>query len=251
MFRPRVMPCLLLHRGGLVKTRRFRQPVYLGDPINTARIFSDKEVDELVVLDIDASREGRPPDYELLAEIAGECFMPFSYGGGVATIEQVRRLIRCGIEKVIITSAALDSTALVTQAAELFGSQAVVGGLEVRRDRDLGWRLSSHSGTRLASRTLDEHIDRLVAAGAGELLINDVDREGTGRGYDLGLIRHVSGRVSVPVVACGGAATIEHLREAVQQGGASAVAAGSMFVFHGRHRAVLVHYPSCDQLSGL
>lgn len=247
-FRPRVMPCLLLHRRGLVKTCRFREPVYLGDPVNTVRIFSEKEVDELVLLDIDASRDGREPDYETIAAVAGECFMPLAYGGGITTLEQVRRLIRCGVEKVVVTSAAVHSTALITQAADVFGSQAVVGGLEVRRGRAGVLELCSHSATRAVVASLDEQVDRLVAAGAGELFINDVDRDGTMVGYELDLIRRVSSRVNVPVVACGGAGTIEHLRQAVQSAGASAVAAGSMFVFHGRHRAVLIHYLPRDVL---
>jgi cyclase len=248
MFRPRVMPCLLLHRRGLVKTRGFADPVYLGDPVNTVRIFSDKEVDELVVLDIDAAR-GAEPDYATLAAMAGECFMPLAYGGGVRSLEQVRRLIRCGVEKVIVTGAAADNPGLVHEVAEVFGSQAVVGGLELRA-RDGGWDLSCQGGRRRLDVPLDEQVDRLIAAGAGELLLHSADRDGRRAGYDLDLIRHVSARVPVPVVACGGAGSVEHLRQAVQAG-AAAVAAGSLFVFHGRHQAVLIHYPGADALKTL
>ncbi len=249
MFRPRVMPCLLLHRRGLVKTRGFADPVYLGDPVNTVRIFSDKEVDELVVLDIDAAR-GAEPDYDTLAAMAGECFMPLAYGGGVRSLQQVRRLIRCGVEKVIVTGAAADNPGLVREVADVFGSQAVVGGLELRARSGGGWDLSCQGGNRRLALSLDEQVDRLLAAGAGELLLHSADRDGRRGGYDLDLIRHVSARVPVPVVACGGAGSVAHLHEAVQAG-AAAVAAGSLFVFHGRHQAVLIHYPSAQALKAL
>jgi imidazole glycerol-phosphate synthase subunit HisF len=251
MFLPRVIPCLLLRQGGLVKTRRFAEPIYLGDPVNTVRIFSDKEVDELVVLDIDASRQGGEPDYETIEAIAGECFMPLAYGGGVRTIEQVRRLVRCGVEKVIVTSAAARDTTLITEAASVFGSQAVVGGLEVRRAPDGTVRLTSHSLSREVNATLEEQAQRLVQAGAGELLINDADRDGTMSGYDLDLIRRVTGCVNVPVVACGGAGGVQHLRQAIREAGACAVAVGSLVVLYGRHRAVLVHYLPRDVIQQL
>lgn len=243
MFRARVIPCLLLRGRGLVKTRRFKEPVYVGDPVNAVRIFSEKEVDELVVLDIDASREGREPDYELVAEIAGECFMPVAYGGGIRTLEQVRKLIRSGVEKVVVNSAALDSTEVITAAAEVFGTQAVVAGIDVRKPLIGGYRVVGKSATMESKVKLDDHVRRVVAAGAGEIFLNSIDRDGMMLGYDLDLIRSVTHLVEVPVVACGGAGTVEHLREAVQDAGASAVSAGSMFVFHGKHRAVLINYP--------
>lgn len=244
MYRARVIPCLLLRGQGLVKTRRFKDAVYVGDPVNAVRIFSDKEVDELVLLDIDASREGREPNYELIAEIAGECFMPVAYGGGIRTLAQVRQLIRSGVEKVVINSAACESTAVLREAADVFGSQAVVAGIDVRRTLLGGYKVMAKSATVDTGLRLDEHVQRLVAAGAGEILLNSIDRDGQMSGYDLDLIRSVTGRVSVPVVACGGAGTVQHLEQAVREGGASAVSAGSMFVFHGKHRAVLINYPS-------
>jgi imidazole glycerol-phosphate synthase subunit HisF len=243
MYRARVIPCLLLRGQGLVKTRKFKDAVYIGDPVNAVRIFSEKEADELVLLDIDASREGREPNYELIAEVAGECFMPVAYGGGIRTLEQVRRLTRCGIEKVVINSAATESTEVITRAAEVFGSQAVVGGVDVRKSLLGGYRVVAKSASVETNLALDEHVRRLVAAGAGEILLNSVDRDGTMSGYDLNLIRSVAGRVDVPVVACGGAGSVEHLREAVRDAGASAVAAGSLFVFQGKRRAVLISYP--------
>jgi cyclase len=243
MFRTRVIPCLLLRGRGLVKTRRFKEPVYVGDPVNAVRIFSEKEADELVVLDIDASRVGREPDYELVAEIAGECFMPMAYGGGIRTLDQVRRLIRSGVEKVVVNSAALESTRVITEAAEVFGSQAVVGAVDVKRTVLGRYRVVGKSATTESPWKPEDQVRRLVEAGAGEIFLNSVDRDGTMEGYDLDLIRSVTRHVSVPVVACGGAGTVEHLVEAVRDAGASAVAAGSMFVFQGRHRAVLIHYP--------
>jgi imidazole glycerol-phosphate synthase subunit HisF len=244
MYRARVIPCLLLRGYGLIKTRKFKDPVYIGDPINAVRIFSEKEVDELVILDVDASREGREPNYELIAEIAGECFMPVAYGGGIRTLEQVRHLIRSGVEKVVINSAACESTQVIADASQIFGSQAVVAGVDVRKAIVGGYNVVSKSASVRTGLKLEEHVQRLVEEGAGEIFLNSVDRDGTMAGYDLDLIRRVTRQVNVPVVACGGAGSIDHLREAVRDAGASAVAAGSMFVFHGKHRAVLINYPS-------
>ncbi|PWF22171.1 AglZ/HisF2 family acetamidino modification protein [Corticimicrobacter populi] len=243
MYRTRIIPCLLLRGNGLVKTRKFKDPVYIGDPVNAVRIFSEKEVDEIVVLDIDASRDGRAPNYELIAEMAGEAFMPMAYGGGVRTLDQIRKLIRSGIEKVVINTAAVESTDVIRAAADIFGSQAVVGAVDVRKTLLGGYRVVTKSATSEARVGLDEHIRNLAEAGAGEIFINSVDRDGMMAGYDIALIRNVTQKVNTPVVACGGAGTEEHLREAVREGGASAVAAGSMFVFHGKHRAVLINYP--------
>lgn len=243
MVRTRVIPCLLLRRSGLVKTRKFKEPTYIGDPVNAVRIFNEKEVDEIVVLDIDASREGREPNYDLIAEIAGECFMPMAYGGGIRTLDQVRRLIRCGVEKIVINSAALDDLRIVRDVAGIFGSQAVVGAIDVRRTLFGGLRVLGKSATVETKLQFEDHLVRLQEAGAGEILLNSVDRDGMMDGYDLELVRSASHRVTVPLVVCGGAGTPQHLREA-RDAGASALAAGSMFVFHGKHRAVLISYPS-------
>jgi cyclase len=251
MYRPRVIPCLLLRGYGLVKTRKFKDPVYVGDPVNAVRIFSEKEADELVILDIDASKEGREPNYELIEEIAGECLMPIGYGGGITSLAQVKRLIRSGVEKVVVNStAALGSMQVISDAAAAFGSQAVVGAIDVRRTMLKGYRIVARSATVETSLKLEEHCRALVAAGAGEIFLNDVDADGTMAGFDLKLVRRVAESVDVPVVACGGAGTIDHLSQAIREGGASAVAAGSMFVFHGKHRAVLINY-NPDELSGM
>lgn len=239
----RIIPCLLISSGDLVKTVKFKNPRYIGDPVNAARIFSDKEVDEIVVLDIGASRLNKEPDYDLIAEISGECFMPLSYGGGVRTVEQVKRLIRSGVEKVVICTQAFESTNLIEQSAELYGNQAIVGGLDVKRNLFGKYQLTSKSGTVVEDKTIEQHVESLVRAGVGEILINNVDRDGMMFGYDLKLIKRVSSVLDVPVIACGGAGSVEHLRLAIEEGGASAAAAGSLFVYHGKHRAVLINYP--------
>lgn len=247
MIQARVIPCLLLRGNGLVKTRKYKDSVYIGDPINAVRIFSDKEADEIVILDIDASRLGLDPNYELIAEMAGEAFMPVAYGGGIRTLEQIRRLIRSGVEKVVINTLATESTDLIREAADVFGGQAIVGGIDVRRKLLGGYSVVAKSGTVTTRLNLQLHIQALVQAGVGELFINDVDRDGTMAGYDLNLVRAVS-KSSVSVVVCGGAGNMQHLSRAVHEGGASAVAAGSMFLFHGKHRAVLINYPKADEL---
>ncbi len=240
--RPRIIPCLLLRGQGLIKTRKFRDPVYVGDPVNVVRIFSEKEADELVILDVNASREDREPNYEMIAEIAGECFMPVAYGGGVRKLEQVRRLIRSGVEKIVINSAATESVSIISEAANVFGSQAVVAGVDVKRSVLGRYKIMAKSATVEVKGDFGDYLDRLVEAGAGELLVTSIDRDGTLAGYDLDLVRLAAGRVGVPVVACGGAGNLSHFAEAMSAG-ASAVAAGSMFVFHGKHRAVLISYP--------
>lgn len=243
MYHARIIPCLLLSGAGLVKTRKFKDPVYVGDPVNAVRIFNEKEVDELIILDIDASREHRVPNYELVAEVAGECFMPVAYGGGIRSLEQIRRLIRSGVEKIVINSAATESTALIAEAADSFGSQAVVAAVDVKRSLLGGYKVVARSGTVDTGLKLENYLMQLQDAGVGEVLVNSVDRDGTMAGYDIDLLRVAKKHLDVPLVASGGAGTIEHLRQAILEGGASAVAAGSMFVFHGRHRAVLISYP--------
>lgn len=247
MIQARVIPCLLLRGNGLVKTKKFKDAVYIGDPINAVRIFSDKEADEIVIFDIDASRERREPNYELIAEMAGEAFMPVAYGGGVRSLEQIRRLIRSGVEKVVINTLATESTDAIREAVDVFGSQAIVGAVDVRRKLLGGYAVVTKSATETTKLNLQHHIQNLLQAGVGELLINDVDRDGCMVGYDMALVRSVT-QARVPVVVCGGAGTLAHLREAVFDGGASAVAAGSMFVFHGKHRAVLINYPKPAEL---
>jgi len=247
----RIIPCLLWRDGGLWKTRRFKDPVYVGDPINTARLFNDKDVDELVLLDISATLEGRRPDLAAIADVADECFAPFCYGGGIRSLEDVHDILAVGVEKVSLNAVAVERPELVEQAASRFGSQSVVVAIDARRGSGGGFDVVTHGGHRATGLDLVGHARAMEARGAGELLITSVDREGTGDGYDIQLLRAVSDAVSIPVVAHGGAGTLEHLGHAVHDGRASAVAAGSLFVFVGPHRAVLVNYPDDAQLEAM
>ena len=249
--RKRIIPCLLLSGSGLVKTVRFKDPKYIGDPINAIRIFNDKEVDELVLLDIKATLEGRGPPLARLRDIADECFMPLAYGGGIRSREDAQAVLSLGVEKVVLNSAAVASPALVTRIATEFGAQAVVASLDVRRKLFGGLECVTASGTRKSGVDPVTMAKRMVDAGAGELFITAVDRDGTMSGYDIDLVASVAAAVSVPVIACGGAGSVDDLRRVLVDGHASAVAAGSLFVFTGPHRAVLITYPTREQLQGL
>jgi imidazole glycerol-phosphate synthase subunit HisF len=247
MYRARVIPCLLLSGERLVKTVRFKAPTYVGDPINAVKIFNDREVDELAILDITATRERRDPPFEHLREIAGECFMPLSYGGGVRTIDQARRLFSLGVEKVLINTAAADNPSLLTAIADEYGSQAVIAGIDVGKDWLGRTRVFTQAGTNNTGREPVEYAAAMAQAGAGEILLNSIDRDGTMSGYDLEVISNVARAVPIPLVACGGAGSIAHFAAAINAG-ASAVAAGSLFVFTGPRRAVLINYPSAAEL---
>lgn len=238
---PRCIPVLLLQGGALVKTVRFQNPRYIGDPLNAVRIFNEKEVDELVFLDLDASVKGTSIPFQLLEEISGECFMPLSYGGGIKTMEDIRRIIQIGIEKVIIGTEAVENPAFVKQAVVEFGSSTICVSLDIQKTA-IGYQLYTRSGTKLIQKDPIDFAQELEKLGVGELLVHSIDREGMQNGYDLDLVRTLRKVVKIPIIASGGAGTLEHLCEGVQNG-ASAVAAGSMFVFYGRHQAVLISYP--------
>lgn len=244
MLRTRVIPCLLLHGEGLVKTVKFKDPVYVGDPINAIRIFNDKEVDELVFLDITASRQDRGPPLSIIRDFASECFMPVGYGGGIRSLDDARQVLALGVEKIVINTMALRRPELVAEIAREFGSSAVVISIDARKKLTGGYEVLGLCGTYRTGLKPVEHARRMVDRGAGEILINSIDRDGTQNGYDVALVRSVADAVSVPVIACGGAGSLSHFSEAVSAGHASGVAAGSMFVFHGKHRAVLISYPS-------
>ncbi|MBB5661409.1 AglZ/HisF2 family acetamidino modification protein [Brevundimonas halotolerans] len=249
MLKHRVIPALLLHRDGLVKTRKFADPTYVGDPLNAIKIFNEKEVDELLLLDISATREGHGPDFDLIADFATECFMPFGYGGGVSTLEHAERLFRLGVEKVCLQTATRRHLGLVEQIAGRYGSQAVVGSVDVKAD----WKGTPQlywAADRTTDADLKGHLDRLQSAGVGEIVLNSVDRDGMMSGMDLKLIRRVASDLKVPLVALGGVGELDHIREAIDAG-ASAVAAGSFFVFHGKRRAVLITYPAYGALEDL
>jgi cyclase len=243
-FRPRVIPCLLLKGGGLVKTTNFDNPKYLGDPRNVVKIFNEKEADELCLLDITATLEGRSPAIGLLREISSECFMPLAYGGGIGSIDDVRAVIGVGVEKVVINSAAVVDPKIIEAAAKVAGSSSVVASIDARRSAAGTYEVMSHGGKRKSNLSPQEHARIVENSGAGEILINSIDRDGTMKGYDLELVRSVATAVTIPVIACGGAGRVDDLFSVVRTAGASAAAAGSLFVFHGRHRAVLISYPS-------
>lgn len=244
---PRVIPCVLIKNGDACKTVKFREPTYVGDPVNIVRIFSEKEVDELAILDISASREGRPPDLRQLERLAGECFMPASYGGGITTREQARTILRSGFEKVIINTASVLTHSLIHELASEFGSQSVVCAVDVGRDIFGKERATILSGTRATRDTPEKRAEAGVAQGAGEVLLTSIGRDGCLCGYDLELIARVASAVNVPVIANGGARGVEDFAAAASAG-ASACAGGAMFVFHGRHRAVLITAPSRNDL---
>lgn len=248
MLKSRVIPCLLLKDGGLVKTTRFAKPQYVGDPINAIRIFNDKEVDELVLLDIDATRSGRGPAYSTIEEVASECFMPLAYGGGVRSVEEARRILRLGVEKVIFNGAAWHDPQTLARAAAEFGSQAVVASIDVRRKIFGRYEVYVDNGTKPTGQSPADYARRMESIGVGEILLSAIDQDGVMKGYDLSLIASVTSAVGIPVVASGGAGTLADLRAAIEQGGAAAVSAGAMFVFHGPHRAVLITYPSRQEL---
>jgi cyclase len=250
MLHARVIPCLLMRNGGLVKTVRFKNARYVGDPINAVRIFNEKEVDELVFLDIGSPGARGAPDFELLADIASEAFMPFAYGGGITSIEHVKRLYALGVEKVVLNTAAADQPHLVSEAAALAGSSGVVVSIDVRRNWIGSYSVCVAGNTRDLKRDPVAYAQEMERLGAGEILLNAIDRDGTMEGYDLALVRRVSEAVSIPVVIAGGAGRLQHFREAADAG-ASGLAAGSMFVFHGKHNAVLITYPEYEELERL
>ncbi|MEM4255187.1 MAG: AglZ/HisF2 family acetamidino modification protein [Candidatus Norongarragalinales archaeon] len=247
MLNVRVMPCLLLQNSRLVKTINFKNPNYVGDPVNAIKIYNEKEVDELIVLDITATLENRKPPFSEIAEITSECFMPLTYGGGVNSIEDIRKLMGMGVEKVAINSYAFENPSFVTQASEVFGSQAVIASIDAKKTPSGKYEVFTHSGSKSTGLDPVAWAKKMEKLGAGEVLLTSIDKEGTMEGYDLELIRKVSRAVSIPLIACGGAGKIEHFKEAVDAG-ASAVAAGSMAVYMSNNRAVLINFPTPREL---
>jgi imidazole glycerol-phosphate synthase subunit HisF len=252
MLRPRLIPCLLIHKGGLVKTVQFSAPKYVGDPLNAVRIFNEKQVDELVVIDIDCSRHGTVPNEKLIAELAAECRMPLCYAGGIKTVEQVERLIAVGVEKVGISSAAIEQPDLIRLAAERVGRQSIVGVIDVKRTglmRKL--EVVSHNATKRTGLDPVDHAVNLQRLGVGEIVINSVDRDGMMEGYDLELAEKIRTETNVPLTILGGAGTMDHVKALVSKFPVIGAAAGSLFVFKGKFRAVLINYPSFEERDAL
>ena len=250
MLRPRIIPCLLVHQGGLVKTQGFKEPKYVGDPINAVKIFNEKESDELMVLDIDATVLGREPDFGLIAKLAAECRMPLCYGGGVKTADQAARIVDMGVEKVAVSAAAISNPALLSDMAAAVGQQSVVAVLDVRKKTGLfakGYEVYTHNGKTLHKADPVSLAKQLQDAGAGEIVINSIDRDGFMQGYDLDLASQVRDVLTVPVTIMGGAGSLEHVGQLVSKLGVVGAAAGSLFVFKGKYRAVLINYPTPAQ----
>jgi len=248
MLKMRVIPVLLLHNRGVVKTTNYKDPVYIGDPINIVKIFNEKEVDELVIFDIDASKEAKEPDYSLITAFATECFMPVCYGGGVTNLEQMRKIFSLGVEKISLNFATMSGIDLVKDAVQSFGAQSVIITVDVKKNILGKYKLYNHGRNRLEKIDIEEVVSIINDLGVGELIVNNVDRDGTQVGYDIDLIKKISSMTTIPVVTCGGASSLSSFSEARTEAGVSAVAAGSMFVFQGRHKAVLISYPKYDVL---
>ena len=255
MLRSRITPCLLRHDGGLVKTRQFKDPKYVGDPLNAVKIFNEKEVDELMFLDIDATVQRRGPDFTLLRSLAIESRMPLCYGGGITSADQASQIISLGIEKVSISAAAIHNPVLIKEMAEAVGAQSVVVTLDVRKNKLFsGYAVYTHNGREKSKINLLEFCQQVVELGAGEIVINSIDRDGEMAGYDLELARKVRESVTCPISVLGGAGAIDHMKDLIDAVGIVGAAAGSMFVFKGIYRAVLINYPlkkEKDRLLGM
>jgi cyclase len=254
MLRPRIIPCLLVHQGGLVKTQGFKDPKYVGDPINAVKIFNEKESDELIVLDIDATVHGREPDFGLIAKLAAECRMPMCYGGGVKTAAQAQRIVDMGVEKVAVSAAAIANPSLLSNMAAAVGRQSVVAVLDVRKKTGLfskGYEVCTHNGKTVHKTDPVALAKQLQDAGAGEIVINSIDRDGFMQGYDLDLASQFRDVLKVPMTIMGGAGSNDHVGQLVSRLGIVGAAAGSLFVFKGKYRAVLINYPTPAQKTKL
>lgn len=248
MLRPRIIPCLLIHEGGLVKTVGFKSPKYVGDPINAVKIFNEKETDELIVVDIDATVNGAEPDYKLIADMAAECRMPLCYGGGVRTAEQAKRIIGLGVEKVSISAAALEDPSLITRISDEIGRQSLVVVLDVKK-RILGrdYDVYTHNGKKNTKRSVFDVAREADQLGAGEIVVNSIDNDGQMKGYDLALAEKLRKTVNIPITVLGGAGSLDDIGQLIERCGTIGAAAGSLFVFKGAYRAVLINYPTLSQ----
>jgi len=252
MLRPRIIPCLLVQNGGLVKTIKFGNPKYVGDPINAVKIFNEKEVDELVVLDINASAQNREPDYTMIKNLATECRMPLCYGGGVKKVAQVERIISLGVEKVALSSAAVEEPEFIARIAGVVGSQSVVVVIDVKKAK---WKkkytIYTYNGTKPTGRNPVEFAQQIEACGAGEVVINSIDNDGVMEGYDFDLVGNIREKICLPITVLGGAGSLKDIGELIHKFGIIGAAAGSLFVFKGVYRAVLINYPGRSERDAL
>lgn len=244
MLFPRIIPTLLIHNKGLVKTQKFKDPKYVGDPINAVKIFNEKEVDEIIVVDIDASRIGVEPDYKLIENLAFECRMPLCYGGGIKTAEQAQRIFNLGVEKIAVSSVSIENPSIITQMAKRVGNQSVVVVLDVRKKLLGGYEVMIHNAKKSTGVNPVSFSKEAEKLGAGEIVINSIDNDGMMQGYDLGLINKIREVITIPLTVMGGAGTYDHIGEVIKEHGIIGAAAGSLFVFKGKYRAVLINYPT-------
>ena len=243
MLRPRIIPCLLIKDGGLVKTIGFDNPKYLGDPINAVKIFNEKQVDELIILDIDATVKNQEPDMEMISNLASECRMPICYGGGIKNVKQIRQIIALGVEKISISSAAIQNPDLVSEASEFVGNQSIVLTLDVKKVND-EYQVFTHNGSKMTGLDLIEIIRKYQNLGVGEIVINSISYDGTMKGYDFVLIDYIKDGVNIPLTILGGAGSHEDIGMLISKYGLIGASAGSLFVFKGVYKAVLINYPN-------
>lgn len=252
MLRPRIIPCLLVQNKGLVKTVNFKNPKYVGDPINAVRIFNEKEVDELVVLDIDATTQNRGPDFTMIKNLAAECRMPLCYGGGITSLEQAKVIISLGVEKVALSSSAITNPELVTDIASIIGKQSVIVVLDVKKKGLFGkYELHTHNGNRSTGINPVDFAIRMEALGVGEIVVNSIDNDGMMKGYDMKLNELIREAINIPMTILGGAGSMENISEAIKRFGIIGAAAGSLFVFKGVYKAVLINYPNQNEIQKL
>ena len=251
MLRSRAIPCLLLRDEGLVKTKRFGNERYIGDPINAIRIFNEKEVDELMLLDIDATKYDQGPNFSVIEQVASECFMPLCYGGGVTSLEQMRQIYRLGVEKISLCTSAASNPDLVRRASSDFGAQSVVVTIDVKRTIFGRYEVVTRNGTRKTKNNPVDFAKQMADCGAGELVIQSVDRDGMMGGYDLALFRSIKAAVPIPIIALGGAGSLGDIGSVVNDAGASAAAAGSLFVYYGPLQGILINYPTQEELTSV
>ena len=251
MLRPRIIPCLLVKNKGLVKTVKFKDGKYLGDPINAVRIFNEKEADELMVIDIDATYNNSEPDYKMIENLASECRMPLCYGGGIKTLEQAQRIFSLGVEKIAVSSAAIQNPSIVSDIASKVGSQSVVVVLDVKKKMFGGYDMYTHNGKKSININPIDFAIKMEQEGAGEIVINSIDNDGVMKGYDLDLIDKVRNSISLPLTVLGGAGDLEDIGRLIQKYGIIGAAAGSLFVFKGKYKAVLINYPNWEEKARL
>jgi imidazole glycerol-phosphate synthase subunit HisF len=247
MLYPRIVPCLLVHNKGLVKTIKFKDSKYVGDPINAVRIFNEKKVDELIVLDIDATVENREPDYRMIENLANECRMPLCYGGGIKTASQAQKILSLGVEKIAISSVVFDNPELIKEVSTEVGSQSVVVVFDVKKRLFGGYDVYTHNAKNKIKQDLFEFVERVQNLGAGEIIINSIDNDGLMKGYDLDLIGKVKGKLNIPMTVLGGAGALEDIGKAIEKFGIIGCSAGSLFVFKGKYKAVLINYPNQEK----